>query len=108
MLKGIFAFRKRWTLVNEFANLQSGQPARELVFRPRSYPPHQAEWKFFADHSQRLEQLFFGRRELIDASGQNALHGRRNLYSAQRLGHTHASIARENSLVEQGAYHFLH
>ncbi len=66
VLENGFDVADRRLLVDELPDLEVAKHRCDLVFGLARNLSSQVQWKFFANHCERLEQIFVIRRQTID------------------------------------------
>jgi len=85
VLERVLGFGKQTRLVEELRGLQVRKATAQLVVRLlgdrlQEHPRH-----VFADDRGRLEKMLLGRRQPVDAGGEDGLHGRGHLDAGHRF-----------------------
>jgi hypothetical protein len=83
MLEEVFHLGEGRLFVEEFFALQGGQHPVQFLFRLFHHQAHEAERKLPADDSQVLQEGFLLRSQAVDAGGEDALHGQREMELGQ-------------------------
>ena len=79
MLENVLDFRKRGLFVEKFFALQGGKEAIQFVFGLGDDLADQTHRELPADHRELLQQGFLVWGEAVDAGGEDALHGGRDM-----------------------------
>ena len=109
VLEDILDIRDRRLLVDEFAKLEIGEEAFELLFRMSGDAPCETEDELPAEDGKSLQERLLVVAQPVDTRGEDGLHGRRNAQRRERLDQLDRPLrSLQGAFVEQRLNRLLH